>query len=428
MSFDAFDFLLVCSVAITLAALLRLRIATFIFAANQIGVLRAFGHLEQFGQPQSQGYLPPSIFSASNLAIAQNLFFISTALLLVCVLLPDSRVKLREPLPAIPRALLWLLFLYFPLVIFSSRTILTNAYSDPERTVYGFNLSGGHAFLASIFLYEIVRRCAAGELSRLKGFGALLLLFTATDYLKGQTGLATGFMVTAAFLVLGGEVRPRRRWLTLGGAILSLGLLSLAVRGVRSNVYSQGTSSFSDFASSVQDHEDRVSQSGEGAEVYGNGSQYAAHVLECISLYEAGLSREWRSVYLPFLYTFQPSFLMHLLDVERPKEAAWELADYYVHGGGIYVLGELYWNGGYLCEALVFGAILLLCWLCDTRARHSFFWLLLLCEFAPGTLQGMGYGFAQVSRGLFNGLLAFGIYLIARKLQRPAQLRSEAHA
>jgi hypothetical protein len=420
-----FDGLLVASLAIAGVALLRLRPTTFIFAANQISVLRGLSHIEQFGQPRSQGFLPQAVFSLENLAIAQNIFLLSTPLLAVCVFLPNREPLRLARLPAMPRWALVLLGLFFAGLILSQKTILTHSYSDPDRALYGFSLSGGNAFLAALLIYEVVRRTSASQLSRLKGFGLLLGVFILTDYLKGSTGFATGCLIVSAFLILGGEPRVRRRWLSVGLAIVSLVALSFVIRGVRASIYEEGAGSVSAFSNTLRTNEEDVSQTGEGAEAYSNGVQYAAHVLECISLYEAGVSREWRSVYLPLVYTFQPSFVMNLLDVERPKEAAWELADYYIHGGGIFVLGELYWNGGYPCVVIVFAAVLLLCWCCDTRWRSSFGWLLMLCMFAPGTLQGVGYGFAQISRGAFNGLLALGCYWAFCKLRPPRLLHPE---
>jgi hypothetical protein len=225
---------------------------------------------------------------------------------------------------------------------------------------------------------------------------------------------------------LGGEPRPLRRWATLGGSMAALVLFSLTVRSVRATFWQDGAESLSSLQQTLSDDDERIARTGEGVETMGNGVQYAAHVLECVELYESGLSREWRSVYLPVVYTFQPKFIMLMLDLERPKEAAWELADYFIHGGGIFTLGELYWNGGYVCVLLVFAGLLWFCWLCDTRWRTSFVWLLLLCEFAPNTLQGMGYGFAQVSRGIFNGLIALGCYVIWKRLRAPALQESAA--
>ena len=423
MSFGALSLL---SIAIAAVAVLRLRPSLCIFAGNQIGVLRALDHVEQFGQPRSQGFLPPSVFSLENLAVARTLFLGSTLLLAAAVLWPAPRRQQRERLPALPRFILWGLLAYFAALIFSQKTILTNAYTDPDRVLYGLNLSGGHAFLAAIFLYEMARRALTGELSRPRAFGAVLLLFLCTDYLKGSTGLATGFLVVAAFLILGGEPRPLRRWASLGAAVAALVLISITVRGVRATLWQEGSQSISSLQETLSNEEERVSRTGEGLEIFGNGVQYAAHVLECVELYEAGISREWRSVYLPALYTLQPKFVMILLDLERPKEAAWELADYYIHGGGIYVLGELYWNGGFLCAFTVFAALLAFCFFCDTRWQTSFVWLLLVCEFAPNTLQGIGYGFAQVSRGIFNGLIALGCYFVWRRLRRPSLRESHA--
>ena len=140
-----------------------------------------------------------------------------------------------------------------------------------------------------------------------------------------------------------------------------------------------------------------------------NGSQYAAHVLECIQLYQGGVSREWKSIYLPLEYTFKPAAVINALGLTRSEEAAWELARYFIHGGGIYLLGELYWNGGYLCVVLVFLGIAWWSYLCDTRSADSFFWCVCACFFYVGLLQGMGYGFAQVSRGMINGLIGYAL-------------------
>jgi hypothetical protein len=119
-------------------------------------------------------------------------------------------------------------------------------------------------------------------------------------------------------------------------------------------------------------------------------------------------------VYNPILFTFEPAFLLEPLGITRPKDAPWELGEYFVHGGGIFVVGELYWNGGYLCVAIVVALILGAAYLCDTRYRTSFVWLMLLCQFAPTLLMGVGYGFAQVSRGFINGLIVLAVYYVLR--------------
>ena len=80
-------------------------------------------------------------------------------------------------------------------------------------------------------------------------------------------------------------------------------------------------------------------------------------MLLCTTLYDSGSSRNWRSIYNVLEYTLMPSFLVRWLGWNRSIEPAWELASHFVHGGGINVLGELYWNGGLLCVAVVATAI-----------------------------------------------------------------------
>jgi hypothetical protein len=77
-------------------------------------------------------------------------------------------------------------------------------------------------------------------------------------------------------------------------------------------------------------------------------------------------------------------------------------------------MGELYWNGGYLCVAIGVILILLAAYFCDTRYRASFVWLILACTYTPLLLMGVGYGFAHVSRGFINGLVVLAIYGLFR--------------
>ena len=426
---NIFDVLALLNALVLAVALLRMRPATIIIAANQILVLVALGNIDRFGEPASQGYLPASVFSIENIAIASNLFLITTAMLLVIAFLPLRRGQPQAALPRVPSWALALLLGYFVLVTFSQHTILTSAYGGPNAALYNVSLGGGgYAFLASFILYEIVRRTMVGEMKRWTGFLVLFALFFATDYLKGSTGLASGFVITAAVLIFSGEERPIRRWVTLGAILAGLVLFLAAVRTMRTTLSREGAAAFSDFNRRVETNASDRASNAEGLETMGNGTQYAAHVLECISLYEAGISREWRSIYLPLVYTFEPSFLLKPLDIERPQEAAWELATYYIHGGGIFVVGELYWNGGYLCVALVFAALAWLAWRCDSSYRDSFLWLVMVCNFSSNLFQGMGYGFAQVSRGAINGLLTLLVWkaagLISRRTNHPH--RSEA--
>ena len=420
-----FDALFGLSLFAALVTLYRLRPALFVLALNQAVVLRALANMAEFGQPSQQRYLPAALYSPGNLEIAGNLFLLSTAVLLVFALWP-ARPRPPAALPGLPRWALSALAAYLALVALSTRTILTHEYTDPARMVFNLNLSGVHALLVGLFVYECYRRVASRRVRPLWALGLIFAVLLATDFLKGGTGFATGVLIGASFLFLAFE--PLRRWrvvfviASLAGALL----LATVVRGVRVSLHRQGAEAVSSFAEDLVRAEQDRAANAEGVEGLGNGTQYAAHVLECISLYEAGISREWRSIYLPLEYTFKPSVLVEALGLTRSEEAAWELGRYYIHGGGIYLLGELYWNGGYLCAALVFTLLGLWAFLCDTRAGSSFFWSMCACQLCVGFLQGIGYGFAQASRCLLNGLLVvlafWAVRLVTRK--RTGQLQS----
>jgi hypothetical protein len=426
----AFEALLWTNVLLALVALARLRAATLIFAGNQIVVLRAFANIEAYGPPASQAFLPPSLFGTQQLELAAAIFSVATVLLAVAVALPAARkVPLRaDALPAVPRWLLWLLALFFAVLAASSRTVFTAEYADPARTVFEFHPGGGvQALAGSVLLYELFRRVLSGRLRPALAFAVLLAVFAATDYLKGSTGLASGFAVCGAVLLLGGAIdQPGRRLLSVGAALLIALFASATVRGVRASMHEQGAQAVTAFFDAVVDSEQGRAARGEGAERETNASQYAAHVLECVALYEAGLSREWRSIWLPLEYTVKPVFVMVLFGVERSREAAVELRDHFVHGGGIYLLGELYWNGGYLCVLLVTAALLAFAWLCDTRARTSLSWLVMFCAFAPVLVQGVGYGFAQISRGAINGALLLAAGAAWMRVRRARAERAAA--
>lgn len=391
-------------------ALVRLRPAAFILLFNQLVTLRSLANMALYGQPERQAYLPRSLYSPQALAIAWNIFALATVILAVFVLLPGAARRAREPLRPLPRWLLWALGLYFVAVVVSSRTILTHSYADPERRVFDLNLSGIHALLVGLLLYEVYRRVRDGLLRPATALGFLLLFFVATDYLKGSTGFPTGALIGIGFLIVGAmELSRLRQVASLAAMLLALGSLALAVRSVRAAFATEGSEALRTAAAETNVLESSRARQGEGAEMLANGSQYAAHVLECIELYEAGLSREWKSIYLPLEYTFKPAAVINALGLTRSEEAAWELARYFIHGGGIYLLGELYWNGGYLCVVLVFLGVAAFSFFCDTRARDSAFWCVAACFFYVGLLQGMGYGFAQVSRGMLNGLIGWAL-------------------
>jgi hypothetical protein len=416
-----FDILTGVTVIIAFVALRRVRPATFIFAGNQIVTMHALSDCRVNGRPQAQWFLPSFLFDSDRLDIAFTLFLISTIVLAVFVALPGpprSAVE-RPPLPALPRWLLITLAIYFALYFFSTTTVLTTAYVDPDRySNFIFPFAGLHALLTSLVLYEAYRRVLVGSLKPVTAFGLILVFFILLDYIKGHTGHATGYVLCLAILLFGYESRMTVpvRWLTLGASIGGVILLAVVTRAVRHNLYEAGGTAVTSYITQAVSAE-QTPHSADAFEYQGGGTQYAAHVVECIALYDSGHSREWRSVYDPILYTFEPSFLLEPLGITRPKEAAWEIGEYYIGGGGIFVVGEMYWNGGYVCVAIVVALILLFSYFVDTRYRASFGWLTLLCQYAPPSLEGVGYGFAHLVRGAVNGLIVLVLYYLFRALR-----------
>ena len=413
---NSFDVLTIASAVGAALSLFRLRPTAFILAANHLLALRALSSISDYGRPSSEAYVPDYVFGEPTLQTAFWILTISTGLLLTSLLIqPKPHPVSPSAFPPLPRWTLPLFALYFALVMASLRSIVSSNYADSDQMVfgYGYILSGGaHILVVSFFLYEIHRRVRVGALSPLRGFMLLLVIFTLTDYLKGMTGLVTGILATAAVLTLGQE---RQRWRRNSSLIIAFSLLLVGasvVRGVRRSLSSDGTQAVVDYVGSVVESEAERSRNGEGFERTANATQTAAHMLECITLYDRGVSRQWRSIYNTIEYTFKPSFLLSALGLVRSKEAAWELGDYFIHLGGINVLGELYWNGGYACVIIMWTLILAWAYLCDTRYTKGPIYLLFVCNFAPGILQGFGYGFAQVARGFFNGLLAALLYLL----------------
>jgi hypothetical protein len=413
-----FEILFAANFIFAMVALVRLRGATFIIIANACAMLRAFSAIEAYGQPRSQFYLPSALFDPSRLDTAANIFTIVTVVSLVAVLLPDSSTKdfsEPAPLPPLPRWLLIGLAVYFISYFLSSGTIFTSAYLDRSRE--NFNVPhGGEAFLLQgLVVYELYRRVRIGRLTNARALGFLFFSLFLTDYSKGATGGPTGFIAMAAFLFFGREGRPWTRPAKVVSLLLAIGVLALFVRHTRATIYSEGTVAVQNASELIVQSEQNRAEGAEGLESLANGSQTACHVLECVYLYESGYSRDWRSLYDPIVYTFQPQFLMTLLGKERAIEPAWELGKYFIHGGGIAIFGEMYWNGGYPCVFLTMIIVLGLAYLADTRRDRGFGWLIFYCMYASCLGYGVGYGLTYLFRGCANALIVIALYMVFRR-------------
>jgi hypothetical protein len=416
----SFDQQLALMLVAAVGAMLRRRPNTLIFSANHVIALLAFQNIEARGQPPAYHYLPRALFAPEMLREAASVMTVPTLLFVLAGVVP-WRVPIRsEPLAKMPNGVLWVLAAYFTFLFFSTRTVFQTVYASSDQTLYGATANGGIYVLAwAVAAFELRRRVDAAEMSAWRALAVAVGVIFLLDFLKGTTGIATGIMITIGFLVfvpgLLGEGRAtgapelsRRDTLRAMGAaaLLLVALVSVVmfIRSARTYIATEG------FGGAAEIALERLtsltsSESDEGLEGAANGTQGAAHVLMCIALYDNGYSREWRSVWGPIEYTFKPAVLLRPLGLERSREAAWELGDYFIHGGGINTFGEFYWNGGYLCLILMGVVVIGFLLMVDVKANQSWAWFALACAIAPGLVQGYGYGFAQVFRGIANGLL-----------------------
>jgi hypothetical protein len=410
-----FDLLVLAFAALAVVALYLVRPATFVLAGNNLLVARAFAAIDRGGPPWSMGYLPTHLFAPDNLTTAATILTIMLVALVTSTLLVTRHVhvRIRPDAPAVPKSVLIVIGLYLAAYAGARSTIFSGGYMVREGTRYDLELAGGHAFLCSLVLYELARRRLLGTISARKAFLMMFFIFAVIGYAKGGTGLTTGYLVASAILLLPrtGSTRRFANMSRIGAVLLGVLALSFVVRGVRSSLAEEGGEAVGNFVDSILAMEQQSSETGEGAESVANATQSATHMVMCIDLYDRGLSREWRSIYGVVEYTFIPSFLAPWFGWTRSIEPAWELMGHYIHGGGINVLGEFYWNGGYLCVLIMCAVLALFCSLVDTRYRASPFWLMIIAQFAPSFLMGYGYGFPQVARGAINGLVATVAYL-----------------
>jgi len=330
-------------------------------------------------------------------------------------------------LPLLPRAILWSSGLIVLLSILSSRTIFSTGYTSADHYVVGFAPGGIHALAYSVILYQCFVLARRGRISSGLGLGVMLAMCLLDGYLKGGSGFATGYLLTAGILYAGAS--RTRSFLSLLALCLLAFLGSALVRSARETVHEVGiAAAASSFWSGLTTVEAERRRSSLGVETLGNGTQYACHILECETLYDQGISREWRSLTDPIIFTLEPSFLLEPLGLERPIDSRWELARYFVHGGGNFLVGELYWNGGYLSLILLYALLVLYLWFAETRRASSFFWACGFFQAVPPLLMGYGYGSSQTARGMINGLLIFAGTLLYRAIARASRTEQRQEA
>lgn len=402
-----FLILLLASVGLALVAVYRQRPATFIYASSQALLLRSLLTFAEEGRPETLSYTPRWVFSVDILSVAANIFCISVAMLAISLVLPAPGGRLDpHSLPPLPRWALWVLGAYFLVLVVSQRSIFFVAYASEGQQVFDVPMGGVQTIMSSTLLYEVCRRVWIRQWSVVRGLAVVGAVFLLTDFIRGATGIAMGYIVVTAMLLWQSTQTRLRAAAYVLALIACVSIFSMLVRMTRGDVHQEGLASVEAAADKLTSNEGGAGHADEAA----SGPQFATHVLDCIALYDAGRSREWRSLSDPVIFTFEPSFLTGPLGLERPVSAPWELSSYFIHLGGLSVFGEAYWNGGYLGVFVFLTLILGLCYFCDSRYRSSFAWLILLLNVAPVLLAGLNYGFSYEFRAVVNGLLQLAVF------------------
>ena len=404
---SSIDVQLLVSAAAATVFFLRRYPALLVFTLGHLSSLAGFRSVELAGQPQLFSYLPPWLYEEPNFGTGVDVMLVGTCLLAAAACAPPARARLQAgAIPPLPTAVVAALGLYFVAYFFSTRTIVEASYATAEQG--STTLGGGvYTLVWAAVLLDLRRRVDAG-LSPAKALVGVVVALIVLDFLKGSTGLAAGVFVTALVGVylpgaLAHQSLPRDRMLVLartGGGLGVAAAVIMLIRQMRTMVTSHGV--MGAFERSVE----VLTSSFDVHAVAGwaNGDQGTAHVLMCTTLYDFNCGRDWRSITGAVEYTFKPAILVRYLHLQRTQEAAWELMGYFVHGGGINIFGEFYWNGGWTC-LLIMGTVLVGTLLYIDRGAHQSVWLLAM-SFAvtPNLVQGYGYGYAQTFRGLANGV------------------------
>lgn len=231
----------------------------------------------------------------------------------------------------------------------------TSAYFRDAGVAAG---KGGLSLLASVFItFAIVAA------SRLYGFHSLRFRFTAVISLaamvyfrlsRGSRSGAIGLFATVAFLYyMNSKLRPWKRVAVLLGASFVLLFFFNMLADVRATAHRVGferaiDSSVSSSGSLIN-HPMKVNLL----------PQMYWHLLHCVDLYQMNVRLDGRT-FFDLIPEAIPQDISDFFHIQRPLSAAWRLAGYRIHGGGMFVIAEGYWNFGMqgaLCVALVLALI-----------------------------------------------------------------------
>jgi hypothetical protein len=135
------------------------------------------------------------------------------------------------------------------------------------------------------------------------------------------------------------------------------------------------------------------------------------HLLHTIDLYHSNVSLDG-TTFVDLILQSVPGFICDWLGFERPLNGAWRLAQYRIHGGGMYVIAEGYWNFGLLGSSIVALGLAFLVRYLETWYRKQE--ILIACTYFA-FLGSFGFG---VFYGLQPLVRAFQVALVSALIMK----------
>ncbi len=270
----------------------------------------------------------------------------------------------------------------------------TAAYYDRSGFAAG---NGGVALLGCLLVtFTVV------SASRLYGFDstrfkiACFLALASMMYfriLRGSRGGAIGLFATFAFLYyMNSKLRPWKRTVVLVSASALVLLVFNLLAEVRATAHRAGFAvAFDRSVSSSFTLLDHPMQLNLLPQMYW-------HLLHCVDLYQMNVRLNGQT-FVDLLPEAIPEDVSKFLGIARPISASWRLAAYRIHGGGMFVIAEGFWNFGFPGALFVAGVLALIAmklehWYREQEPILSCSYFAFLGTFGFGLYYGL-QGFAR---------------------------------
>ena len=377
------------------------------------------------------GYLTRAVYTQSNIITAFNILLFASSLFhaITIFLVPKGnwqweKSEIHELKFARKYTVIFLLFgIIITIITVSGDTVFNAPYaSDKARLGKGLIESSGLSlvgiYLLSFSLVSAVRQ---------KGYKSFyfkiilvaVLIFTIYFRLfRGDRGGILGIFATIFLIFIFCSNKSKVHKVAIITFCLFCLLGFFQVWGyMRANIYRYGyTQSFIDGInySIVDPH----SKGFDPLKITLLPQSYW-HLLHVIDLYKHGISLNGSS-FIDIIPQSIPKFITDAFGYTRPLNGAWRLAEYRIHGGGMFVVALGYWNLGLIgvtiiVSVLAFIAILLENWYRNQTPLIACAYFALLGSFGFGIFYGWQPLFKSIEISL---LLAILLKFLLKKYER----------